>query len=95
MPKQMRIDPFSIPAAAAYWWMIYRARRVEYGRSRFDSNKNTARRSRCPWIHVAASAPGTGFIDRNSPDGTPVALSVSLLHIMHQDSPQTSIVLIE
>src|ERR1700687_2235595 len=34
-------------------------------------------------------------IDRNPPDGTPVALSVCLLHIVHQDPPQTSIVLIE
>jgi transposase len=31
---------------------------------------------------VATSAPGTGLIDRNPPDGTPVALGVSLINVI-------------
>jgi len=45
--------------------------------------------------HVAVPASGTGLIDGNPPQGAPVALSVCLLHIVHQHSPQTGIVLIE
>jgi hypothetical protein len=40
-------------------------------------------------------APGTGLIDGNPPYGAPVALCVCLLNVMHQNPPQTGIVLIE
>src|SRR5205807_6244668 len=40
--------------------------RVEYGRSRFDSNKNTARRSRWPWISCVALLSGRALNRHNA-----------------------------